>query len=259
VRVAIENAKCTVHRYGKGQQWDGRIEDVDTTTGRMRFTVLKVGAAVGEFESCLVGEHNLMNQVAVVAALAIEGHEPASLAAGFRSFAGIKRRQEVIGEPGGVTVVDDFAHHPTAVKVTLEALRMRFGQRRMWALFEPRSNTSRRNVFQQQYAESFDAADVVVLAPPVDLARIAEAERFDIDRLMRDLRARGKEAFVWGATNGSEPDSKTIAEAIAASTAANVLPEDVVAVLSNGDFGGLHERLIAKLEARFAPPLREDP
>jgi UDP-N-acetylmuramate: L-alanyl-gamma-D-glutamyl-meso-diaminopimelate ligase len=82
VRVAIENAKCTVHRYGKGQQWDGRIEDVDTTTGRMRFTVLKLGAAVGEFESCLVGEHNLMNQVAVVAALAIEGHEPASLAPG---------------------------------------------------------------------------------------------------------------------------------------------------------------------------------
>jgi UDP-N-acetylmuramate: L-alanyl-gamma-D-glutamyl-meso-diaminopimelate ligase len=156
-------------------------------------------------------------------------------------------------------VVDDFAHHPTAVKVTLEALRMRFGQRRMWALFEPRSNTSRRNVFQQQYAESFDAADVVVLAPPVDLARIAENERFDVDRLMRDLRARGKEAFVWGTTNGSEPDSKTIAEAIAASTAANVLPEDVVAVLSNGDFGGLHEKLIAKLAARFAPLLREDP
>ena len=259
VKTIAESAKCTVHRYGRGEQWDGRIEDVDTTTGRMRFTVLKLGAPIGEFESCLVGEHNLMNQVAVVAALAIEGHDPKSLAQGFKSFAGIKRRQEVIGDPGGVTIVDDFAHHPTAVKVTLEALRMRFGQRRMWALFEPRSNTSRRNVFQQQYAESFDAADVVVLAPPVDLARIAESERFDIDRLMRDLRARGKEAFVWGTTNGTEPDSKTIADAIASSTAANVLPEDVVAVLSNGDFGGLHEKLITKLAARFAPPLREDP
>ena len=259
VRTIVESASCTVHRYGRGQQWDGRIEDVDTATGRMRFTVLKLGASVGQFESCLVGEHNLMNQVAVVAALAVEGHEPASLAPGFQSFAGIKRRQEVIGEPGGVTIVDDFAHHPTAVKVTLDALRMRFGRRRLWAVFEPRSNTSRKNVFQQQYAESFDAADVIVLAPPVDLDRIAEHERFDIDRLMRDLRARGKEAFVWGRTNGSEPESNAIADAIASSTAANVLPEDVVAVLSNGEFGGVHEKLIVKLAARFAPALREDP
>ncbi len=158
-----------------------------------------------------------------------------------------------------MTVVDDFAHHPTAVRVTLEALRMRFGRRRLWAIFEPRSNTSRRNVFQQQYAESFEAADVIVLSPPVDLERIAEGERFDVDVLMRDLRARGKEAFVWGRTIGSEPVSNTLADAIASGVAANVLPEDVVAVLSNGGFGGLHEKLIKRLDARFAPPLREEP
>jgi UDP-N-acetylmuramate: L-alanyl-gamma-D-glutamyl-meso-diaminopimelate ligase len=259
VKEIADAATCTVHRYGRGEHWDGRIDDVDTTTGRMHFTVLNLGKPVGKFESSLVGEHNLMNQVAVVAALAIEGHEPASLVQGFKSFGGIKRRQEVIGEPGGVTVVDDFAHHPTAVRVTLDALRMRFGRRRLWAIFEPRTNTSRRNVFQQQYAESFDAADVIVLAPPVDLERIAEGERFDIDLLMRDLRARGKEAFVWGRTIGSEAESNAIADAISSGVAANVLPEDVVAVLSNGAFGGLHDKLIRRLESRFVPPLREDP
>jgi UDP-N-acetylmuramate: L-alanyl-gamma-D-glutamyl-meso-diaminopimelate ligase len=259
VKAIADGAACTVHRYGKGEQWDGRIDAVDTTTGRMKFSVLNLGKPVVQLESCLVGEHNLMNQVAVVAALAIEGHAPSALARGFQSFAGIKRRQEVIGEPGGVTVVDDFAHHPTAVRVTLDALRLRFGRRRLWALFEPRSNTSRRNVFQHEYALAFDAADVVVLAPPVDLERIAESERFDVDQLMRELRARGKEAFVWGRANGAEPESAAIADAIASSTAANVLPEDVVAVLSNGSFGGLHEKLVARLATRFAPALREDP
>jgi UDP-N-acetylmuramate: L-alanyl-gamma-D-glutamyl-meso-diaminopimelate ligase len=236
VRDVCAEAGCEVRKYGVGQQWDGRIDGVDTERGVQAFTVLRDGNPWGRFESVLVGEHNLYNQVAVVAALEREGLTPEELAKGFATFAGVKRRQEVIGEPRRITVIDDFAHHPTAVKVTLEALRLRFGKRRLWAIFEPRSATSRRAVFQDAYAEAFDAADVVVVAPPPDTARIPEAERFDSARLVARLRARGTEAFCWSSV-----------DEIVAVTAANALPHDVVAVLSNGGFGGLHKKLLASL------------
>ncbi|MFN7143781.1 MAG: UDP-N-acetylmuramate:L-alanyl-gamma-D-glutamyl-meso-diaminopimelate ligase [Myxococcota bacterium] len=236
VRDVCADAPCEVRKYGRGQQWDGRIDGVDTERGVQKFTVLRDGNPWGRFESVLVGEHNLYNQVAAVAALEREGLTPDDLAKGFASFGGVKRRQEVIGEPRRVTVVDDFAHHPTAVKVTLEALRLRFGKRRMWAIFEPRSATSRRAVFQEAYAQAFDAADVVVIAHPHDQSRIPEAERFDSARLVEKLRARGLEAFHYESV-----------EEIVAVTAANTLPWDVVAILSNGGFGGLHQKLLTAL------------
>ncbi len=242
-------AGCEVRRYGPGAEWDGRIDEVDTSTGRMHFTVLHEGRSFGQFESIMVGEHNLYNQVAAVAALAREGLTAEQLATGFASFAGIKRRQEVIGEPGGVTVLDDFAHHPTAVRLTLEALRLRFGGRRLWTIFEPRSNTSRRNIFQGAYADAFGAADVVIIAPPQDLERIAPADRMDPDRLVADIRARGVEAYCWG--GGPDAGANAVATSIAAQVAANCMPEDVVAILSNGGFGGLHGKLLAALEDRF--------
>jgi len=230
-------ARCEVRRYGKGQEWDGRIDGVDTDRGVQQFTVLHNGNPWGRFECILVGEHNLYNCVAAVAALAREGLGPADLAEGFRTFAGVKRRQEVIGEPRHITVLDDFAHHPTAVKVTLDALRLRFGGRRLWVVFEPRSATSRRAVFQEAYAEAFDQADVVVVATPPDQERIPVDERFDSRRLVEKLRARGREAFTW----------PTVDEIVAV-VAANALPHDVVAVLSNGGFGGLHRKLLTALE-----------
>ena len=231
-------AACEVRRYGPGQQWDGRIEEVDGNRGVQRFTVLRDGAAWGRFESILVGDYNLYNQVAACAALDGMGLTPAQLAPGFASFQGVKRRQEVIGEPRHVTVIDDFAHHPTAVELTLGGLRLRFGGRRIWAIFEPRSATSRRAVFQEAYASAFDAADVVVIAAPPDQGRIPEAERFDSPRLVAALRNRGKEAFTWPTV-----------EDIVAAVAANALPYDVVAVLSNGGFGGIHTKLVEAISA----------
>ncbi len=236
VRDVCGDAACEVRKYGEGQQWDGRIDGVDTERGVMTFTVLRDGNPWGRFESGLVGEHNLYNQVAAVAVLEREGLTAAQLATGFATFGGIKRRQEIIGEPRHITVLDDFAHHPTAVKVTLEALRLRFGKRRMWAIFEPRSATSRRAVFQEAYAGAFDAAEVVVIAHPHDQSRIPEDERFDSARLVEKLRARGLEAFHYEQV-----------EEIVAVVAANTLPWDVVAVLSNGGFGGLHAKLLKAL------------
>jgi UDP-N-acetylmuramate: L-alanyl-gamma-D-glutamyl-meso-diaminopimelate ligase len=235
------DASCRVVTYGPGQEWDGRTLGVDPDTGTTTFEVTRRGEPFGTFRSMMVGRHNLYNQVAAAAAAHLAaGVTPDELATGFASFAGVKRRQEVLGEPGGVTVIDDFAHHPTAVEVTLAALRERFGQRRLWAVWEPRSATSRRAVFQEDYAKAFAAADRVIVPPPFDQSRIAEADRFSSERLVADLRAAGVDAVEL-----EQPD------AIAATIAAQALPKDVVAILSNGAFGGLHKKLLALLEERF--------
>ena len=239
VREVCADAPCEVLGYGPGQSWDGRIDSLDHERGTMTFTVRHEGQPVGTFTSGMVGEHNLWNQVAVVAALRFEGLSVDEIARGFASFQGIKRRQEIIGEPGGVTVLDDFAHHPTAVKVTTEALRLRFGGRRLWVVFEPRSNTSRRKVFQDEYPRCFDAADRVIIAESYD-ERLPPEERFDPKQLAADLRARGVEA-----------SSMTEVDDMVAAVSANVLEGDVVAVYSNGGFGGFHKKLLEALGQRF--------
>lgn len=252
VAEVASEADCEIRRYGPGQDWDGRIENMDTERGVMRFSVLREGQTYGVYESRLVGEHNLYNQVAAVAALDANGVEAQEFHGGFSSYRGIKRRQEVIGEPGGITIIDDFAHHPTAVKLTLEALRLRFGGRRLWAIFEPRSNTSRRNVFQSAYAEAFGAANINVIAPPLNLERIAEEDRFSAIQLVKDLRAQGSEAFCWGLNeDGTALPADQGAASIAAQVCANAMPGDVIAILSNGGFGGLHQRILTRLEERF--------
>lgn len=252
VEVA-QQARCEIRRYGRGQDWDGRIESVDTQKGTMTFTVLKDGAAFGTFTSMMVGEHNLFNQVAAVAALEREGITAAQLAQGFETFSGIKRRQTVVGEEGSVTVIDDFAHHPTAVDKTLSALRLRFGGRRLWAIFEPRSNTARRAVFLDDFIAAFDEADITVIAPPYDQSRMLPEERLNPNALVDGIRARGNEAFLWGQRPEGAEDwsSQRSARAISAQVTANVQPEDVIAVLSNGGFGGLHQLLLADLRQRF--------
>ena len=164
----------------------------------------------------------------------------ADAAAALAHFRGVRRRLEVRGEARGVTVLDDFAHHPTAVAATLEAVRARYPGRRVVAIFEPRTNTSRRKVFQQQYAESFDAADAVVIRivpdTPIYSATGEVTERFSADALAADLVARGVPAVAL-------PD----VDAIVAHVAAHAQPGDVAVVMSNGDFGGVWEKLLAAL------------
>ena len=239
VRACCEAAPCEIRRYGPNQEWDGRIESVDHEAGTMQFSVLRGGEVFGVFTSILVGEHNLYNQVAAVAALEREGLSAEQLAAGFESFRGIKRRQDIVGTIGGITVVDDFAHHPTAVEVTTEALRLRFGGRRLWVVFEPRSNTSRRKIFQQAYSEAFEGADLVVIKATYD-ERIPADERLDPHGLASDIRARGLEATCLDHTDD-----------IVAMVSANAIEGDVVAVFSNGAFDGIHKKLLSALGHRF--------
>jgi UDP-N-acetylmuramate: L-alanyl-gamma-D-glutamyl-meso-diaminopimelate ligase len=240
-RRVSEGARCRVSAYGPGSEWDGRTLSVDANTGTALIEVLRDGRPVLEARTCMVGTHNLMNQVAAVAALHPLGISFEDLARGIEGFQGIKRRQEVYAEPGGVTLVDDFAHHPTAVRVTLAALRERFGARRLWCVWEPRSATSRRNVFQEAYAAAFDDADRVVVARPFDTSGLPEDQRFSSDRLARDVCARGVHAT-----------ALDDAAQIAAMLVEEARPRDVIAIFSNGGFGGLHARLATGLAERFA-------
>ncbi|MCA9556908.1 MAG: UDP-N-acetylmuramate dehydrogenase, partial [Myxococcales bacterium] len=160
----------------------------------MTAQVLRRGEVMATVEVSLIGDHNLLNVIAVTALCLGLGLTEAEIAAGMASFKGIRRRQEVVAEVGGVTILDDFAHHPTAVAVTIAAVRRRFAGRRVWAVFEPRSNTSRRNIFQAQYPLAFAAAHKALIASPQNVDSIAEGERMDAGRLATDVTALGGDA-----------------------------------------------------------------
>ena len=242
VRDVVRGAPCRVVGYGVdgGGDLAYAASALAADARGTRFALRAPGGAVISAAVPLYGAHNIENAVAAVAAVAELGVPVADAAAALAQFRGVRRRLEVRGEARGVTVLDDFAHHPTAVAATLEAVRARYPGRRVVAIFEPRTNTSRRKVFQQQYAESFDAADAVVIRivpdTPIYSATGEVTERFSADALAADLSARGVPAVAL-------PD----VDAIVAHVAAHAQPGDVAVVMSNGDFGGVWEKLLAAL------------
>jgi len=184
----------------------------------------------------LPGEHNRRNAAAVVLCAEALGLTREQIQRGFDTFTGVKRRMEVRGEAAGVTVLDDFAHHPTALAETIRAIRAKYPGRRLWALFEPRSNTTRRNVFQRELTEALALADGVFVARVDRLNELPESERLDPERLVAELVARGKPSvYAPGA------------DEIVAALAPQLRSGDVVAVFSNGGFGGVHDKLLARL------------
>jgi len=187
----------------------------------------------------MVGELNVRNALAVVACAKHCGLSNKQIQAAFDTFKGVKRRMETRGVVGGVTVVDDFGHHPTAIRETLSALRLKYAKHRIWAVFEPRSNTTRRNIFQTELAQSFRDADAVVVAQIARLELLKPEERLDPQKLMQDIQAAGKSAVYL-------PD----ADAIVTHLKREAVGGDVVCVFSNGGFGGIHEKLLAALGAR---------
>jgi UDP-N-acetylmuramate: L-alanyl-gamma-D-glutamyl-meso-diaminopimelate ligase len=201
-----------------------------------RFEVVERGASLGEVRLPLDGAHNVENALGIIAAARHLGLAPDEVCSGLATFAGVHRRQEVRTAVGGVTVIDDFAHHPTAVRETIAAVRGRFPGRRLWAVFEPRSNTSRRNVHQAEYARAFAEAGRVSLKVPEPHDLVPEDQRLDVDRLVGALGARGVEAT-------ASPDVGALVEEVSHGARRG----DVVLVMSNGAFGGFVDRLIAAL------------
>jgi UDP-N-acetylmuramate: L-alanyl-gamma-D-glutamyl-meso-diaminopimelate ligase len=204
-----------------------------------RFTVWERGRALGEATLAVGGVHNVENALGVVAAARGLGLGFDEIARGLATFAGVRRRQELRGEVGGVAVVDDFAHHPTAVRETIAAVKARFPGRRVWAVFEPRSNTSRRRLHQAAYVEALAGAPRVALRVPEPHDMVPVGERLDVGRVVAELEATGVAAF-------AEADVDRLVAAVAAEAG----PGDVVLVMSNGAFGGFVERLLAALARR---------
>ncbi|HTN53138.1 MAG TPA: Mur ligase domain-containing protein [Anaeromyxobacter sp.] len=238
-------ARCRVETYAvdrPGADWEARALRLERDGAR--FTLVRRGAELGAVHLPVGGAHNVENALGVAAAATALGLSPGEIAAGLAAFHGVKRRQEVRGSAGGVTVVDDFAHHPRAVRKTLEAIRGSFPGARLLAAFEPRSNTSRRNLHQREYADPATwagAAEVLLLRPaPTD--RVPEAERLDLDAVVRDLSAAGTSARVLGSVD----------ELVGAITRA-ARPGDVLVAMSNGAFGGIWGKALEALGARSAP------
>jgi UDP-N-acetylmuramate: L-alanyl-gamma-D-glutamyl-meso-diaminopimelate ligase len=184
----------------------------------------------------MIGVHNLKNALAAVAVADYLGVPADKIAMALDSFAGIRRRQEIRGEKRGVIVMDDFAHHPTAVKETLNAVKSHFSKNRIIAVFEPRTHSSMRKVFQQDYATVFDAADRICIRKPSLLKKVPEGQRFSSQRLVADLNHQGKDAAHFDDT-----------ESIIADLAESSIRGDVILIMSNGGFDNIHERLIEEL------------
>jgi UDP-N-acetylmuramate: L-alanyl-gamma-D-glutamyl-meso-diaminopimelate ligase len=227
-----------VETFGLHEGADWRATDVRTGPGGSRFRLWRRGRDEGEFALAMGGEHNVRNALAALAAAAEAGVEPAAAREALAAFQGVKRRLEVRGEAAGVTVYDDFAHHPTAVAATLAALRALGGKGRLVAVFEPRSYTAKTSLFQADFARAFAAADRVIVAASHLPGKVPEGLRLSEEGLVAGIRAEGGQAaFI--------PTVGEIVEALAA----DLRPGDRVAVLSNGGFGGIHEKLLQALEA----------
>ncbi|MEJ7599363.1 MAG: UDP-N-acetylmuramate--L-alanine ligase [Kofleriaceae bacterium] len=254
-------ASCPVERYvvHNGESTpdggDGIPEDVTWwaanlevgKSGRVAFDVYHKGERFERFESLMVGHHNVANCVAAIIVCHARGLSAREIQRGIASFAGVRRRQELRGIAGGVVVLDDYAHHPTAVRETLKGLRKRFPKRRMIAVYEPRSATSRRKTFQHEFADAFAHADEVIVGKLFDPGKIPPEDRFDPERLALDLHRGGTKASYL-------PEVDVIAKQLAESAA----PGDVVCVLSSGSFEGLHDKLLDAIGDAMRPAKRAD-
>jgi UDP-N-acetylmuramate: L-alanyl-gamma-D-glutamyl-meso-diaminopimelate ligase len=230
-----EAAVSRVETFGLGNSADWQAYDVEPAGVMTQFRVKRMGSLFGSFELPLLGEHNVRNALAAIAIAADAGVAVESVKQAIRSFAGVKRRLEVVGTVAGVTVYDDFAHHPTAVAETLAALRASNPGARLWAVFEPRSASSCRRVFQADFARAFEAADNIIIAP-VFRSTLPDAERLSVEELVDDLIGRGQSARAAASVDD-----------IVASIVRDHRPGDLVVVMSNGGFGGIHHKLLQAL------------
>lgn len=236
IRELAAKARCRVEGYGYGTQATWRLGKVHQDAGTTNFEALYNGELWDTFQVQLPGEHNCLNSLAVCAIMHHLGHSAEKIRKGLAVFGGVKRRQEIRGIEAGVTVIDDFAHHPTAVTETLKALKAAYPNNRLVCVFEPRTNSSRRTIFQKQYSLAFDHSDLTIVREPIPLDNVEKTELFSSATLVDDLQKRRKEAVVFVST-----------EAILDFLKQEARQGDVVAILSNGGFDNIHIRLLEQL------------
>ena len=243
VRAVVESLGrrlfTRLETFGTTSDAKWQVRNADFTTGVSRFEVFCDNELWGQFQTPLLGEFNLLNCLAVIVAADAWRVSKETIQSALASFKNVKRRAEIRGEERGVTVIDDFAHHPTAVRETLRALRARYNDRRLIAVFEPRSWSSRLAVFQDDYANAFTAADYVVIAAVFDSQKVTEKGRaLNTGELIDAISRQGKPALAL-------PDADQIVS--------HIVPElragDVVAIMSNGGFGGIHEKILTALRS----------
>jgi UDP-N-acetylmuramate: L-alanyl-gamma-D-glutamyl-meso-diaminopimelate ligase len=240
VSECVGRALCRVERYGFCETSDWRIRNLRHENGLTRWEVWRAGALWADLTMRMAGEHNALNATAAAALASGQGVSKDVICAALASFKSVKRRLEVRAEIGGIAVIEDFAHHPTAIRETLRALRAVYPQSRLWAVLEPRSNTLRRKVLEADLVESLHLADHVVLAGVYQQERIPEAERLRPEEVVLALNAAGTQAELCSDV-----------EAIVDGITPHLEPGDVVAILSNGGFDGIYEKLPARLRNRF--------
>jgi len=241
-----KRAKCKQVSYSARPSVEAmmRVENIEQSLQGIDATVIYEQQVLGRVHLSAIGLHNLENALGAMVLALNEGCSFQSLQEGLKSFKGVRRRQELLGRPGGVSVIDDFAHHPTAVRETLSAVRAAYqqqgGEGRVVAVFEPRSNTARRNIYQAAYAEAFDDADLVYIAsPPPHPDALLDSERFSPEMLVEALKERGLDA-----------QHLPSADQILESCLKELRPGDVLLAMSNGAFGALPARLCRALEER---------
>ena len=238
VDECVARAFCAVERYGFSANSQWRAIDVKYRSDATVWKVLRDGKDWGEFEFPLAGEYNVLNATAAAAMAAGYGISAQQSADALRGFQSVKRRLEVRAEVDGITIIDDFAHHPTAIVQTLKALRTRYEGRRLWAILEPRSNTLRRNVFQPELACALAVADEIVIAQIFKAEAVPEKDRLDPNAVVAMLGKANKRARIMA--NADE---------IVAQVVPDLRSGDVVAILSNGGFGGIYEKLPQRIES----------
>jgi UDP-N-acetylmuramate: L-alanyl-gamma-D-glutamyl-meso-diaminopimelate ligase len=238
VERCVAKAFCPVERFGNSRQATWQVTNLQLDPTITSWTILRSGERWADFEFSLGGEYNVMNATAAAALASGCGISKEKIASALKSFKSVKRRLEVRAQVNGITIIDDFAHHPTAIAGTLKALRARYPGARLWAILEPRSNTLRRNVFQTELARSLAVADEVVVANVFKSESIPLAERMDVTALAAEVQKQGCRARI-------VPDADQIVQSVATEMRSG----DVVAILSNGGFGGIYERLPQRLKA----------
>jgi UDP-N-acetylmuramate: L-alanyl-gamma-D-glutamyl-meso-diaminopimelate ligase len=243
LREAAGKAHCAVETYGFAAENDWVASGIAPHVDGMKFSVARNGTHFGEFVLAATGRHNVLNAMAAIAVANGRGIAREAIVKALATFRSVKRRMDVKGEIGGILVVDDFAHHPTAVQVTIEAARGRWPGRRLWAILEPRSNSMRRKIFEETLPKALALADRVVLGGVFRAQQLGDENRMQPETVAESVRRIGKDARVLGS-------SAEIAEFVAGEAA----PGDVVLVMSNGSFDGLCEKLVKKLESGVAMP-----